>query len=228
MRDTPAEDFDLTSLGLIHDLQSPLSAAAGAFRVLETLLGQGDQDTRFFRDTVRTGLRNASAIIREWHALLAQAHAPEVSQNVGLRLVVNELCADLGLRDVVTVETLPRAHVQREKIRLVLRNLLDNARRYGRPDVPMQITVGSTWRPEHHCIFVRDNGCGIARKHHPILFEPFRRIPRPGTTDHPPGLGVGLHLVKRIVAQHGGRVWVSSRVRRGATFFFTLPKRRPE
>jgi len=228
MRNTPAEDIDLTSLGLIHDLQSPLSAAAGAFRVLETLLGQGDHDTRFFRDTVRTGLRNASAIVREWHALLAQAHAREPAQTIDLRPVVDQLCADLALREVVTVERLPRAHVQPEKIRLVLRNLLDNARRYRRPDVPERITVGSVWHPDHHCIFVRDNGCGIPRKHHAALFEPFCRIPRAGPSDHPPGLGVGLHLVKRIVRQHGGQVWLSSRARRGATFYFTLPKRRPE
>jgi hypothetical protein len=52
-RPTLAQDVELVSLGLLHDLRHPLSTTAGTFQVLEALLGQATEETRFFRETVR-------------------------------------------------------------------------------------------------------------------------------------------------------------------------------
>lgn len=222
MRTTRIGDAELATLGLVHDLQSPLATATSAFRVLETLLGQSHPETRFFRETVRSSLHSASTIARAWHAMLAHVHAPEAARVVDLHHLTTDVCKDLDILDVVTLEGLPRARIRPEKIRLVLHNLLDNARRY-RGNAPLHISVGSTREATAHCIFVRDNGRGIPRKYQPTLFEPFRRVP----PDTGVGLGVGLHLVQRIVRQHGGRVWVTSRARHGSTFFFTIPRDHP-
>jgi signal transduction histidine kinase len=221
MRRVSAENLELASLGLIHDLSSPLGAAAGAFRVLEVLLGQGDQDTRFFRDTVRASLRDASTVVHEWRRLLATAYAQEGAATVDLHELVVDLRTELGMDDVLTVERLPQACVQREKMRLVFRNLLDNARRHQRPGVPLRITVGSKRHQRRLCVFVHDNGRGIPPAYQASIFEPFRRIP--GRNEG--GLGLGLYLVKRLVAQHGGDVWLRSREGVGTTFFLALPPR---
>jgi len=108
--------------------------------------------------------------------------------------------------------------VQREKIRLVLRILLDNARLYSRDDAPLKVVVGSRRHRGRHCIFIHDNGRGIPAAYQPTIFEAFQRIPgSPGT-----GLGLGLNLVKRVVEQHGGSVWIESRVGVGTTLYFRL------
>jgi signal transduction histidine kinase len=75
---------------------------------------------------------------------------------------------------------------------------------------------------------VRDNGIGIENKFltvSPKLFQDFfgvdaRVAPRPSRY---PGNGYGLHICKKIVARHGGKIWVESEFGKGSTFFFTLP-----
>jgi len=218
-----AEELELASLGLVHDLRNPLSAAARAFHVLEALLGQGDEDTRFFRETVRKSLRSASEIVDGWRELIAATCTGEPMRPVDLRRLVTQVATELNMDsgeagDLLTVCRLPTIVAQRHKIRLALRNLLENARLYRRDGIPLEVVVGSRRRRGRHFIFVRDNGRGIPPAHQPTIFEAFRRVPgSPGT-----GLGLGLNLVKRIVEQHGGSVWLDSTVGVGTTFYFTL------
>jgi signal transduction histidine kinase len=73
---------------------------------------------------------------------------------------------------------------------------------------------GSNWT-----ISVRDNGTGIDPAHHDKVFEIFRRL---HTQEQIPGTGIGLAVCRRIVARHGGRIWIESSNGQGSTFFFTL------
>jgi len=73
---------------------------------------------------------------------------------------------------------------------------------------------------------VQDNGYGISPERQARLFERFYRAREPGT-DHIPGTGLGLSLVKTVVERHGGQVWFESEVGRGSTFGFWLPRAHP-
>jgi signal transduction histidine kinase len=68
---------------------------------------------------------------------------------------------------------------------------------------------------------VRDNGPGIEQRHFQRIFVLFETLSPKDKTD---STGIGLALVKKIVEQHGGKVWVESEVGKGSTFWFTLPK----
>jgi two-component system, OmpR family, clock-associated histidine kinase SasA len=69
---------------------------------------------------------------------------------------------------------------------------------------------------------VEDNGYGISEERQGRLFQRFYRA-REDATEHIPGTGLGLSLVKTVIERHGGKVWVRSALGKGSTFGFSLP-----
>ena len=103
----------------------------------------------------------------------------------------------------------------------MLVNLLANAVKFTEPRDPAVIEV-SGWEDAAatgYC--VQDNGIGFDMRERGRLFEPFQRL---HDRREFPGTGIGLATVRRIVEKHGGKVWASSEVHRGARFCFTLPR----
>ena len=111
------------------------------------------------------------------------------------------------------------AKVDRRLFRVVLENLLHNAWKFssGEPCTRIAFGVGDEGETTY---YVRDNGVGFDMIYAPKLFRPFQRLH--GMTEFA-GTGVGLASVERIIARHGGRVWVDAKEGEGATFYFTLP-----
>jgi signal transduction histidine kinase len=102
----------------------------------------------------------------------------------------------------------------------VMQNLLSNAIKFMGDQEAPEIEVGYAGpdKDGKAILFVRDNGVGIERQYQERIFGLFNRLDP--TIE---GTGVGLTLVKRIVENHGGRIWVVSEPGQGSTFFFTLP-----
>jgi len=106
-------------------------------------------------------------------------------------------------------------------MRQVLTNLLDNAIKFtARGSVTLKVGAEG----DQLCIAVIDTGIGIAPERLAAIFDPFTQADASMTRSHG-GLGLGLSIVKGIVEQEGGRLWVDSAVGVGSTFYFTLPLR---
>jgi signal transduction histidine kinase len=111
--------------------------------------------------------------------------------------------------------------IDREKIRTVLRNLLENARKYSLPDSrPVEIEVAE--KDGTTVVRVRDDGPGIPEIDLPNLFEPFYRVDR-SRSRKTGGYGLGLSICKRIMEAHGGSIAVANNTGRGACFVLSFP-----
>ncbi len=130
---------------------------------------------------------------------------------------------DVQLREaeaVITHEPMPTVMADPIQLEQVFANLVSNAIKFRRPDVPLRIHVGARRLDGFWEFSVADNGIGIEPEYFDRIFVIFQRL---HTKDEYPGTGIGLAIVKRIVDRHGGTIRVESTPGEGSTFFFTLP-----
>lgn len=109
----------------------------------------------------------------------------------------------------------------------VLRNLITNAVKYNDNDKKiveigfMPFCQDNENKTAHNVITVKDNGVGIAPEFYNEIFRIFKRL-QSSKTGQKEGTGVGLTFVKKIIERHGGRIWLTSEIGKGTTFYFTL------
>jgi PAS domain S-box-containing protein len=120
----------------------------------------------------------------------------------------------------VVLEELPMVQGSPTHLMLLFQNLIGNAIKFRDPERPVRVEVGMEKREDSWLFHVRDNGIGIAASYLEKVFELGRRL---HSSDKFPGSGFGLSICAKIVARHGGRIWVESLPGQGSTFFFTLP-----
>ncbi len=119
----------------------------------------------------------------------------------------------------IHIEPLPRIVSDRLALEQIFSNLIDNAIKYMKPNVPGKITVRGRTKLGFAIFDVADNGRGIDPKDHQRIFDLFRRA---GTQDKP-GQGIGLAHVRALVRRLGGTMSVASELNTGSTFTITLP-----
>jgi two-component system sensor histidine kinase KdpD len=117
---------------------------------------------------------------------------------------------------------LPPVPLDPVQIDQVLDNLLDNARKYAPPDMPIAVAALRDERGEAIRIRVADRGPGIPPAERERIFEKFGRLDRDTTST---GSGLGLAIARGLVAAHGGRLWVEDNPGGGTQFVFSLPLR---
>ncbi|TML58541.1 MAG: hypothetical protein E6G17_12325, partial [Actinobacteria bacterium] len=130
--------------------------------------------------------------------------------------------AGTGFGDRVIVRR-PRSGLRfqfdRGKVDQVLQHLLDNALKYSKGQVEIEIAD----RGEDLEVSVVDHGEGIFSGDIPLLFERFRQLDGSSTRSHG-GTGLGLYVCRRLVEAQGGRIWCESRLGQGSRFTFTVPR----
>jgi signal transduction histidine kinase len=108
------------------------------------------------------------------------------------------------------------------QMRQLLQNLISNALKFRRPDVPPEVTVAAEVRGDKVQIVVSDNGIGFESRYSRRIFRVFERLH--GRTEYP-GTGIGLALCRKIAERHDGMIVADGEPGVGSTFTVTLPLR---
>ncbi len=132
----------------------------------------------------------------------------------------NPLLDEGGASVVTRLVDNPQVTVDEDAMRQIVLNLLENAVKYGPPR--QEVQLGTTQRNGRVQVWVDDEGPGIRTADRERIWEPFQRVaPDPGSALT--GTGIGLSVVRDLVARHGGTTWVEDGLRGGARFVVELP-----
>jgi signal transduction histidine kinase len=213
---------------LVHELRTPLSSINTITYLLQR---QGISEEQ--RVALALTIQNEAARLNEMStsfldlARLESGRSDFQITRFNASLLVREVCEiitsraeERGIHLALELqEDLPELSADRDKIKQVLLNLLNNAVKYNRPGGIIRTLVRS--QDSRMEFSIQDTGKGIPPEMLPRLFEKFFRAnPNDPTT---PGTGLGLYICKKIIESHGGEIRASSQDTLGTTFTFTLP-----
>jgi signal transduction histidine kinase len=220
------KDIEAFSYSVSHDLRAPLRAIGGFSGILlEEYRDKLDAEGQRLLNVVRDNTLKLSRMIDDILVFSRTSRVEMKGVRVDMEAMVNAVLADAlsearaGRNIAIQVGRLPPVQGDQAMLERVWTNLLDNAIKFTGPKPDAKIEVGATTDVGEITYYVRDNGIGFDMQHVGKLFGLFQRLHGAEV----PGTGIGLAIVARIVARHGGRVWAEGKVGEGATFHFTIP-----
>ena len=228
------QELEAFAYSVSHDLRAPLRHIAGFSELLTARLDeQLDDKSRHYLDVISRSVHGMGVLIDDLLLFSRTGRVDLQLQEVDMARLIAEV------RDQLTEETvgrdidwrvaaLPRVTGDRTLLRQVWANLLGNAVKYTRASEHAVVEVGHEVAPAgdggaQDVFFVRDNGVGFDMQYAHKLYGVFQRL-HAGTEYE--GTGIGLANVKRIVTRLGGSVWAEGGIGEGATFWFSLPRRK--
>jgi signal transduction histidine kinase len=202
-----------------HELRSPLARMKMAVSMLD-VAGPARLDE--LRREIDTNIAELDALVEE--VLLASRLDASPQGDQSGRVDLLALAAEEGARVHAAVDGEALTVRGEERLlRRALRNLLENARRYGGSEITCtvaQVAAGKA-QPAQAQVRVCDRGAGVPEAMRERIFEPFFRLP--GHAEHAGGVGLGLSLVKQIAQRHGGSIHCEPREGGGSCFVLSLP-----
>jgi PAS domain S-box-containing protein len=216
-----------------HDLQEPLRKIQTFGDRLKTSsaaeLGPKGLDYLEKMNAAATRMRRLIDDLLSYAKVTAQT---KPFTRVDLAALTREVLGDLETAiertgATVTLGELPVLEADPVQLRQLLQNLLSNALKFRREDVPPSVSVEATVDTgAHRCeLRVRDNGIGFDEKYTDRIFDVFHRLH--GRDGKYEGSGIGLAICRKIVERHGGSITARSSPGAGATFLVTLPLQQP-
>jgi signal transduction histidine kinase len=211
-----------------HDLKAPLRAIDGFSHLLDnSATSRLSADEQIYIKRIRRGAMNMASLIDGLLDYSRLEHRELRLCPVDCREFIEEILHSMeaevhaaNATVTVTVTVAPRrVNADIEGLRIIIRNLLDNALKFKSLQRPPCIEIGSYEEPGCLVLTIKDNGIGFDVQYRDKIFEIFNRLHANGYE----GTGIGLALVRKAVHRMHGRIWAESELDRGATFYVRLP-----
>jgi signal transduction histidine kinase len=218
-------ELDAFSYSVAHDLRGPLRAIDGfSALLLQDHAAQLSDDGRRLLDIVRSSAARMSRLIDDLLNLSRTSRGEVRRIPFDLSSVVHTVALQISAAEPERSVALTRqegvmVNADPHMLQIVLDNLLRNAWKFTAKRADAAVEFGRGELNGEQFYFIRDNGAGFNMAYVEKLFGVFQRL---HSESEFPGTGIGLAIVKRVIARHDGRVWASSEPGEGATFYFTL------
>jgi len=210
-----------------HDLKNPAIAVYGLAKRLNRYAGDRlDERGRNYCDQILKASEHIASLVDKINLYIKTKEIPLSIEKVRLKEIVDavkeEFAPQLVGRQIrwLEPERVPEFNADRTSMVRILRNLVDNALKYGGHGLS-EIRIGYQESEDSHILSVEDDGIGLKDEDSKTLFGPFKRRRMAGKVE---GSGLGLAIVKEIAEQHKGRVWIESASRKGAAFHVSISK----
>jgi signal transduction histidine kinase len=207
-----------------HDLRSPLTSILGLLNIMREEVS--DAGTIHLVSLMEESILKLDNTIRDIVAYSRNNRTNITIEPIGLKLLVEEIVGNLRYLETSEFKIPEQIQIKNEivflgdrnRIQIILNNLLANAIRYRHPARKPEVIVEAILKGQFVQITVKDNGIGINDKHIGKIFEMFYR-----TSDTSSGSGLGLYIVKETIKKLNGSIDVVSLVNEGTTFTIVLP-----
>jgi hypothetical protein len=209
-----------------HDMQEPLRKVAGFCQLLQRRYGdQLDDKAKQYIGFAVDGAQRMQQLINELLAFSRVGRADRALVPTSLADAVagalNDLETMTGFEEArLEADGLPEVMGDAVMLRQLMSNLIGNGVKFRRTGETARVRVTAARDPSGWEVAVADDGIGIEAEYADKIFTLFGRLH--ARSDYP-GTGIGLALAERIVEFHGGRIWLDTERRGGATIRFTLP-----
>lgn len=209
-----------------HDLQEPLRSVSSYVQLLQKRYKEKlDKDANEFINYAVEGAKRMYTLINDLltysrigsnHNALKKVNFQNVISIVikNLEKLIHENKARINI-----ISEMPVIAANEFQMVELFQNLISNAIKFKKSNIPVIIEIFAKHKKDAWLFSVKDNGIGIAEEYSERIFGIFQRL---HGRDTYPGTGIGLAICKKIVEQHGGQIWVESKLGEGSVFYFTL------
>lgn len=212
---------------VVHDLKNPAISIHGLVRLLHSKCGHLlDDKGKKFCAQILSSSEEIASLVDKINVFISAQEVPLVLQQISLpetlKIIREGFSLQLELRSIKwhEPENMPEITADRLSLLRVLRNLVDNALKYGGEKLT-EIEIGYEDSGDFHVLSVRDDGVGLGNSESDGLFSMFMRKK---TSLGIEGAGLGLAIVKEVAAQHKGQVWIEHNPKQGITFYVSFSK----
>ncbi len=233
-----ASNHDLQQFASVasHDLKEPLRKIQLFGAILRDRFLQTDPNALSYMERIVGSSERMARLINDLLSY-SRLSVASINETADFNKIIQEILVDLELmiterNAVITVEKMPQIEAVPGQIRQVFQNIISNALKFSRKDVPPQVNISAetvtdlnpdsaAFAGGQYCrIVIRDNGIGFNEKYLSKIFTIFQRL---HTSDLYEGTGIGLAIAKKVIDKHGGLITARSREGEGATFIIVLP-----
>lgn len=210
-----------------HDLKAPIRTIISFSQLLErNLKNKLDEDAKEYLDFVISASRNMRDLIDDLLAY-SKINSQPIRRDIFtigdiLMAITTEIQTTIHEKNaIINWNCAYEINADMIKMKQVFQNLITNAIKFQKPDIQPIINILCEENTDSWQFCVKDNGIGIKADYHERVFDLFQKIHNKSEFE---GTGLGLAICKKIVNQHGGKIWIESTLGEGTTFHFTIAK----
>lgn len=219
------QDLEQFIYAASHDLKTPIRGLHNLMQFLEADFSEDlKHRSKEYIDLIKNRVQRINVLIDGLMRFGAISQEKTTQTEYNLNKFIHRFIKNYNseIVDIKIVSKLPTLVINPIWINEIFLNLIENAIRYNDKSI-CKIIIGHVESEHYYQFYIEDNGQGVHQKYHDKMFKLFQTL---NNEEENPTAGIGLAIIKKIVSELDGKVWVKSAVNEHFTVFFSIPKER--